>query len=85
MLIIDGATSSVLINSLEVEMSFVLKPLLIKIFIADSILLARRIESAIKIFISKGLRTKDISTSKEFIKTEEVAPSIINILKDEHE
>ena len=47
--------------------------------------LARRIESAIKIFISKGLRTKDISTSKEFIQTNEVAPSIINILKDEHE
>ena len=41
MLIIDGATSSVLITSLEVEISFVLKPLLIKIFIADSILLAR--------------------------------------------
>ena len=41
MLIIDGATSLVLINSLEVEISFVLKPLLIKIFIADSILQAR--------------------------------------------
>ena len=47
--------------------------------------LARRIESAIKTFISKGYRTKDISTSNEFMKTQEVAPSIMSILKDEHE
>ena len=47
--------------------------------------LARRIESAIKTFISKGYRTKDISTSNKFMKTQEVAPSIISILKDEHE
>ncbi len=47
--------------------------------------LARRIEAAIKSFISKGFRTKDISTSKEFIKTEDVAPVLISILKDDHE
>jgi len=47
--------------------------------------LARRIESAIKTFISKGYRTKDLSTSNKFLKTEEVAPSIIRILQDEHE
>ena len=47
--------------------------------------LARRIESAIKIFISQGHRTKDISTSKDFMKTEEVAPALIRILEDENE
>ena len=47
--------------------------------------LSRRIEAAIKSFISKGFRTKDISTSKEFIKTEDVAPVLISILKDDHE
>ena len=51
----------------------------------DRIDLARRIESAIKTFISKGFRTKDIATSEEFIKTQEVAPIIISILKDGHE
>ena len=51
----------------------------------DRIDLARRIESAIKTFISKGFRTKDIATSEEFIKTQEVAPIIISILKDVHE
>jgi hypothetical protein len=47
--------------------------------------LARRIESAVKTFISKGYRTKDISTSEEFLKTQEVASTLINILKDEYE
>ena len=47
--------------------------------------LARRIESAIKIFISQGHRTKDISTSEAFMKTQEVAPALIKILKDEYE
>tara|TARA_B100000287_G_scaffold424328_1_gene468793 strand:+ start:1290 stop:2372 length:1083 start_codon:yes stop_codon:yes gene_type:complete len=47
--------------------------------------LARRIEEAIKIFISKGFRTKDLSTSKDYMKTEDVAPALINILKDDHE
>ena len=47
--------------------------------------LARRIESAIKTFISSGLRTKDIATGNDFMRTDEVAPTLINILKDEHE
>ena len=47
--------------------------------------LARRIESAIKTFISQGYRTKDISTSEEFMKTQEVAPALIRILKNENE
>ncbi len=51
----------------------------------DRVDLARRIEAAIKSFISKGFRTKDISTSKEFMKTEDVAPVLISILKDDHE
>ena len=51
----------------------------------DRIDLARRIESAIKTFISNGFRTKDIATSEEFIKTHEVAPIIVSILKNGHE
>ena len=51
----------------------------------DRIDLARRIESAIKTFISNGFRTKDIATSEEFIKTHEVAPIIVSILRDGHE
>ena len=51
----------------------------------DRIDIAKRIESAIKIFISNGFRTKDIATSKEFVRTQDVAPALINILKDGHE
>ena len=47
--------------------------------------IAKRIESAIKIFISNGFRTKDIATSEEFVRTQDVAPALINILKDGHE
>ena len=48
----------------------------------DRIDIAKRIESAIKIFISNGFRTKDIATSEEFVRTQDVAPALINILKD---
>ena len=51
----------------------------------DRIDIAKRIESAIKTFISNGFRTKDIATSEEFVRTEDVAPALINILKDGHE
>ena len=51
----------------------------------DRIDIAKRIESAIKIFISNGFRTKDIATSEEFVRTQDVAPALINILKDAHE
>ena len=45
--------------------------------------LAVRIESAIQNFIREGYRTKDISTSSDFIKTSEVAPILIDFLKNE--
>ena len=51
----------------------------------DRIDIAKRIESAIKIFISNGFRTKDIATSEEFVRTQDVASALINILKDGHE
>jgi 3-isopropylmalate dehydrogenase len=45
--------------------------------------LAVKIEAAIKAFIGEGYRTKDIATSTDFIKTNEVAPILINFLKNE--
>jgi 3-isopropylmalate dehydrogenase len=45
--------------------------------------LAVRIEFAIQHFIREGFRTKDISTSSDFIKTSEVAPILIDFLKNE--
>ena len=45
--------------------------------------LGKRIDSAIKTFISKGYRTKDISTSGNFLNTAEVASTLIEILKNE--
>ncbi len=45
--------------------------------------LGKRIDSAIKTFISKGYRTKDISTSGNFLNTAEVALTLIEILKNE--
>ena len=49
----------------------------------DSKDLAVKVESAIQHFIQEGYRTKDISTSSDFIKTSEVAPILINFLKNE--
>ena len=45
--------------------------------------IAQRIDNAIKTFIAIGHRTKDISTDNNFLKTSEVAPLIIEILKNE--
>ena len=45
--------------------------------------IAQRIDNAIKTFIADGHRTKDISTDNNFLKTSEVAPLIIEILKNE--
>ena len=45
--------------------------------------IAQRIDNAIKSFIANGHRTKDISTDNNFLKTSEVAPLIIEILKNE--
>ena len=49
----------------------------------DSKDLAVKVESAIQHFIQEGYRTMDISTSSDFIKTSEVAPILINFLKNE--
>jgi 3-isopropylmalate dehydrogenase len=45
--------------------------------------IAQRIDNALKTFIANGHRTKDISTDNNFLKTSEVAPLIIEILKNE--
>ena len=45
--------------------------------------LAQKIQSAIKIFINQGNRTKDIATSEEFIRTSEVAQILIEIIQNE--
>ena len=45
--------------------------------------LADILENSIKIFIEKGYRTKDISTTEDYIKTSEVAASLIEIMKNE--
>ena len=45
--------------------------------------LAVKIESAIQHFIQEGYRTKNISTSSDFIKTSEVAPILIKFMKNE--
>lgn len=44
--------------------------------------IADKIDNAIKIFIQQGHRTKDISTTSEYIKTSEVAEIIIGIIKN---
>ena len=45
--------------------------------------LSESIDNAIKTFISNGHRTKDISTSDDALNTNEVAPLIIEILKND--
>ena len=45
--------------------------------------LADILENSIKIFIEKGHRTKDINTTEDYIKTSEVATSIIEIMSNE--
>ena len=45
--------------------------------------LAKRIDNAIKTFISNGHRTKDISTDDNFLNTDQVAPILIEILKND--
>ena len=44
--------------------------------------LSDSIDRAIKEFIAKGYRTKDISTNDEYVKTSEVASILIGILKN---
>jgi 3-isopropylmalate dehydrogenase len=49
----------------------------------NQIRLADILENSIKIFIEKGHRTKDISTTEDYIKTSEVATSLIEIMNNE--
>jgi 3-isopropylmalate dehydrogenase len=51
-------------------------------FSLDEVGLADKIENAIKVFIAKGHRTKDISTSDKFMGTTDVASTIIGIIKN---
>jgi ribosomal protein L1 len=43
----------------------------------------KKIDDAIKTFIQKGFRTKDIATDENYLKTSEVAAKIIKIIEDE--
>jgi 3-isopropylmalate dehydrogenase len=49
----------------------------------NEVTLAERIDNAIKTFIANGHRTKDISTDNNSLNTNEVAPLIIEILKND--
>ena len=43
---------------------------------------ANIIEEAIKNFISKGLRTHDIASDATFLRTDQVAPKLIDIIEE---
>ena len=49
----------------------------------DEEVVSNKIDAAIKTFIQKGFRTKDIATDENYLKTSEVAGKIIKIIKDE--
>ncbi len=49
----------------------------------DEEVLSNKIDAAIKTFIHKGFRTKDIATDEKYLKTSEVAGKIIKIIEDE--
>ena len=49
----------------------------------DEDVVSNKIDAAIKTFIQKGFRTKDIATDENYLKTSEVAGKIIKIIKDE--
>ena len=51
-------------------------------FSLNEIGLADKIDDAIKQFIAEGFRTKDISTTDEYMSTSEVATKIIEIIKN---
>ena len=51
-------------------------------FSLNEIGLADKIDNAIKQFIAQGFRTKDISTTDEYMSTSEVATKIIEIIKN---
>ena len=49
----------------------------------DEEVVSNKIDAAIKTFIQKGFRTKDIATDENYLKTSEVAEKIIKIIEDE--
>ena len=49
----------------------------------DEEVVSNKIDAAIKTFIQKGFRTKDIATDENYLKTSEVAGKIIKIIEDE--
>ena len=49
----------------------------------DEEVVSNKIDAAIKTFIQKGFRTKDIATDEKYLKTSEVAGKIIKIIEDE--
>ena len=49
----------------------------------DEEVVSKKIDDAIKTFIQKGFRTKDIATDEKYLKTSEVAGKIIKIIEDE--
>jgi len=49
----------------------------------DEDVVSNKIDAAIKTFIQKGFRTKDIATDENYLKTSEVAGKIIKIIEDE--
>ena len=49
----------------------------------DEEVVSNKIDAAIKTFIQKGFRTKDIATDENYLKTSEVAAKIIKIIEDE--
>ena len=49
----------------------------------DEEVVSNKIDAAIKTFIQKGFRTKDIATDENYLNTSEVAGKIIKIIEDE--
>ena len=49
----------------------------------DEEVVTHKIDAAIKTFIQKGFRTKDIATDENYLKTSEVAAKIIKTIEDE--
>ena len=49
----------------------------------DEEVVSNKIDAAIKTFIQKGFRTKDIANDEKYLKTSEVAGKIIKIIEDE--
>ena len=69
----DIANPLALIGSLSMALKYSL----------DEEVVSNKIDAAIKTFIQKGFRTKDIATDENYLKTSEVAGKIIKIIKDE--